>query len=215
MRKREFLNQLRKRLKEENCNDVDDIILYYDELIEDAIERTGQYEETVVKELGSIEDIVIRVNPSSNRSVRNEKIYYDEYETEENLRKRTSTQPKNTVNNKKDGIGIKILLAIVSAPLWFGAIISLAALIFISAMVGVVVGIIGIICIAQGVIDISLSLGNALFQMGIGCILCGLASIAAPLVIKIISLLLKAIISFIKWLLGAFNSRERRLGYEN
>ena len=38
MTKRKFLRRLRKKL---NCNDKDDIIAYYNELIEDKMDKTG------------------------------------------------------------------------------------------------------------------------------------------------------------------------------
>lgn len=217
MRKREFLNQLRRRLNEEKCNDVDDIVSYYDELIEDTIERTGEYEETVVKELGSIEDIVIRVNPSAKAKNRNtERIYYDEYESNDNSKKEIrNTKPVKTKAKKDDDVAIKIIIAIVTAPLWIGAIIVLAAVIFSAAVAGIAVGITGVVSIIQGIIAISSGLGNALFQMGVGCILCGLATLGAPLIIKIITVLIKAIIAFVKWLFGALNNSGRRMAYEN
>ena len=216
MRKREFLKELRKRLIEERCNDVDDIISYYDELIEDTIERTGEHEETVVKELGSIEDIVVRVNPNtSSRASKSQKIYYDEYEPQPNSKKENKSS--KTVKNRKkdDDLAIKIIIAVVTSPLWIGAIIALAAVIFGVAMAGIGIGITGVVCVIQGVIAITSGIGNALFQMGVGCILCGLATVGAPLIIKIITVLIKAIIAFVKWLFGAFNNSGRRVAYEN
>ena len=53
MTKREFLRRLRKKL---NCNDKDDIIAYYNELIEDKMDKTGLTEEEVIDRLDDIEN---------------------------------------------------------------------------------------------------------------------------------------------------------------
>ena len=62
MTKREFLRRLRKKL---NCNDKDDIIAYYNELIEDKMDKTGLTEEEVIDRLDDIDDIVRKTNSQS------------------------------------------------------------------------------------------------------------------------------------------------------
>ena len=58
MKKNEFLAVLRSELEKYKVNDIDNIIEYYDELIEDKIESGKKTkEEDVVDKLGSIEDI--------------------------------------------------------------------------------------------------------------------------------------------------------------
>lgn len=71
MTKREFLRRLRKKL---NCNDKDDIIAYYSELIEDKMDKTGLTEEEVIDRL---DDIVRKTNSQSRVY---QKIKYDEDE---------------------------------------------------------------------------------------------------------------------------------------
>ena len=70
MRKKTFLKELRNRLEKNKCKDVDDVIQYYDELIEDTIDRTNRSEDDVVYDLGPISEIVARVtnnrNPENN-----------------------------------------------------------------------------------------------------------------------------------------------------
>lgn len=74
MTKREFLRRLRKKL---NCNDKDDIIAYYNELIEDKMDKTGLTEEEVIDRLDDIDDIVRKTNSQSGVY---QKIKYDEDE---------------------------------------------------------------------------------------------------------------------------------------
>ena len=82
MRKRTFLKELRNRLENNNCKDIEDVIQYYDELIEDTIDRTGRSEDDVVYDLGPISEIVARVTNNRNSEKeyfeRDNKIHYDE-----------------------------------------------------------------------------------------------------------------------------------------
>ena len=57
MNKKEFLKELSTKLKENNYNDRDNLINYYDELISDAKE-SGKNEKKVISELGSIDEIL-------------------------------------------------------------------------------------------------------------------------------------------------------------
>jgi len=59
MKKSEFLSVLRSELEKYKINDIDNIIEYYDELIEDKIEGSKKNsEEEIVDNLGCISDIV-------------------------------------------------------------------------------------------------------------------------------------------------------------
>lgn len=60
-----------------NCNDKDDIIAYYNELIEDKMDKTGLTEEEVIDRLDDIDDIVRKTNSQSGVY---QKIKYDEDE---------------------------------------------------------------------------------------------------------------------------------------
>ena len=77
MRKKTFLKELRNRLEKNKCKDVDDVIQYYDELIEDTIDRTNRSEDDVVYDLGPISEIVARV--TNNRNPENNYFENDKY----------------------------------------------------------------------------------------------------------------------------------------
>ena len=105
MTKREFLRRLRKKL---NCNDKDDIIAYYNELIEDKMDKTGLTEEEVIDRLDDIDDIVRKTNSQSGVY---QKIKYDEDEI-----------PKKKHKSSSGNILTKILyfpMAIVAFALCF------------------------------------------------------------------------------------------------
>lgn len=220
MRKREFLKKLRIRLKTDGCQEIDDIIEYYDELIEDRIDRTGETEEEVVFSLGTIDEIAVRVNStnSAKNNLRDDKIYYDEYEYATAVK----TDSKNTTNNsntthtsnkmnKKDSFAIGVLIAVLTFPVWFGAVFGLGAAIFGITIGGIGICIGGFACIAYGIPLLATSIGNGAFAIGIGIILIALATIIIPLIVKLIKLIIKAIIYVVKWLLGKANEiKERR-----
>jgi uncharacterized membrane protein len=60
MNKRMFLNQLKKELKYYKKVDTEEIIYYYDEMIQDAIDA-GENEVIFIKNLGSLDEIVSNV----------------------------------------------------------------------------------------------------------------------------------------------------------
>lgn len=60
MNKKTFLNSLKKELKFYKKIDSEEIIYYYDEMIQDAIDE-GEDEVTFIKNLGSIETIIANI----------------------------------------------------------------------------------------------------------------------------------------------------------
>ncbi len=57
MRKREFLEKLRTNLKTVRNNESDEILSYYDEIIQDAVDN-GENEAEFISKLGSIDEII-------------------------------------------------------------------------------------------------------------------------------------------------------------
>ncbi|MGD9761377.1 MAG: DUF1700 domain-containing protein, partial [Candidatus Izemoplasmatales bacterium] len=57
MKRKEFLNELKQELKFYTKIDSEEIIYYYDEMIQDAIDE-GKNEENFINSLGSLNDIV-------------------------------------------------------------------------------------------------------------------------------------------------------------
>lgn len=208
MRKREFLKELRIRLNRIEYRDVEDVIAYYDELIEDTIDRTGKREEEVVADLGPISEIVLRVNPNKGSSAgKEEKIKYDEYEERQEKKVHKTKQ-------QSGGSAAGIIVALLTSPIWLGILIILIAVIIGAIGAGIGIAIAGIACIGYGITTFGAGFANALFQIGTGIILIGLTFVLAPLLIKIISWLMKLIVKFVKWLFGVSSERKRAC-YEN
>ncbi len=73
------MNELSSKLNNMPIDERDDILEYYDELIEDTIDKDNKSEEEAIASLGSIDSIVRRVSGSSDQgSANNHKIHYDE-----------------------------------------------------------------------------------------------------------------------------------------
>lgn len=211
MRKREFLRELRKRLNRTGCRETEDIVEYYDELIEDTIDRTGKREEDVIYDLGPISDIVIRVNSGRGAAAGEGRIRYDEYEPEE----RRKPVKKAKAKRKRGGsVVIGVLLAGLTFPIWFVILVALVGIIIGAIGAGIGIGIAGISFIGYGITTLGTGFANALFQIGLGILFIGLTFILAPILIKIIAALIKLVIRFVKWLMGLSDS-GRRTCYEN
>ena len=213
MRKRTFLKELRNRLENSNCNDVDDVIQYYDELIEDTIDRTNKSEDDVVYDLGPISEIVARV--TNNRSQENNyfekdnKIHYDELDEEPNRNIRSSSSQAKRAKDSFDSLstGIKILIGIVTMPVWFSLLVAYIGIIIAMVCTSIGLGVGAVACIMHGIAQAGI--GNSLFEIGLGVLLFGLTLVVVPLVIKIVSLLIKLLVKFIKWLF-ATSKEDRR-----
>ncbi|XMB72693.1 DUF1700 domain-containing protein [Mycoplasmatota bacterium WC30] len=60
MRRREFLRNLKEQLRKRRDIEVEEVLFYYDELIQDAVDN-GEDEEIFIMNLGSIKDITRRI----------------------------------------------------------------------------------------------------------------------------------------------------------
>ncbi len=101
MRKREFLRRLGQELSHLDRDERNDILDYYDELIEDRIEKTGNSESDVIYDLGEIEDIARRVDPTHRRKFK--------YEEEEELPRKKSRRRRSS----KSVVGIILSICLI------------------------------------------------------------------------------------------------------
>lgn len=205
MRKKEFLRQLNHRLRHLNRDERYDIMDYYDELIEDTIERTGKSEGEVIYDLGDLEDIVRRVDPT-----RGEKIHYDEEPLERNERNRR--RQDNYREPKKRSV-IAIILMICLFPFYLGAIFAIVGIMIGLVCAGIGIGAGGIFSIIYGSSIFKEGFTMSIFHIGTGILLIGLDLIIIPLIIKIINFIGKIVLGFFKWLFGG--NKRRRYAYEN
>lgn len=204
MRKREFLRKLNSRLSHLDRQEREDILDYYDELIEDSIDRTGKTEAEVIYDLGELEDIVRRVDPYHRSKMR-----YDEYEEdkEEEPKKRSKTRRKEQSNGFFKTVW-QVILTIVKAIIFF-AVTFACILIFIS---GIAAFFGAIYFIIVSVLNFDDGFSITLFRIGFGIAVMGGTCIAIPLIIKILKWLWKLIRAFFNTLSG---KKRRSYAYEN
>ena len=163
MTKREFLRRLRKKL---NCNDKDDIIAYYNDLIEDKMDKTGLTEEEVI------------VRKTNSQSGVYQKIKYDEDEI-----------PKKKHKSSSGNILTKILyfpMAIVAFALYL-------ALICLCVSLGLSLGLSGIAMIIFGIINLHTSISQGVIMISLGILSIGLTLIVVPLIYKLVALIITLI----------------------
>lgn len=196
MRKKEFLRTLDKELSHLDRREREDILDYYDELIEDTIEKTGKSEGDVIYDLGDIEDIVRRIDPSHQR-----RLHYDEVEETRSYRRREDRRREENCSSSRTTVGIVLLICLF--PFW----IALFAILF-ALIVSIIAT--GISCFAGGLVLVwngftvlaTATWAQGLFRIGSGLVLVGVTTILAPLLFKIVVGIGKLIITFFKWLFG-------------
>lgn len=172
MTKREFLRRLRKKL---NCDDKDDIIAYYNELIEDKMDKTGLTEEEVIDDLDDIDDIVRKTNVQSGVY---QKIKYDEDEIPKKKRKSSSGN---------------ILTKILYFPMAIVAFALYLALICLCVSLGLSLGLSGIAMIIFGIINLQTSISQGIIMISLGILSIGLTLIVVPLIYKLVALIITLI----------------------
>lgn len=121
MVRKKFDKKLRKSLKGLSRQERQEVIDYYNEMIDDSIE-SGKTEEQAIEELGSPEDL-------------SKKILSENYPVE------PISADKGGGKKKKSGLKpLWILLIIIGSPLWLGLAIGAAGLI-----VGLLAGVLGLV----------------------------------------------------------------------
>lgn len=132
MKKKDFLNNLRYRIRELEKNEIKDVLNYYSELIDDRLEN-GEKEEDIISSLGSMDIIVENIMEGRKCSASS----------------LDSDQKKHEKKREGNMSVVKLILLILLFPLW----ISLAAILF-----GLLIGFFGImIGVAAATFAISLS----------------------------------------------------------
>ncbi len=93
MRRREFLRNLKEELRKRRDIEVEEVLFYYDELIQDAVDN-GESEEIFVMNLGSLKDITRRLE--------------DDEEFIVEVRDKNSTVVKNVLSTTVKVVGYTI-----------------------------------------------------------------------------------------------------------
>ena len=188
MNKVEFLNELSSSLSSLPKSERDDLIQYYDELIEDRKERTNQSEEEIIASLGSIDEIVRKTT-----GIKKEKIVIDDPEIVSSY-KEIKSKNKSSNNNTI----LKAVIFAITFPIWIGLVLGFIGCLIGFFASGVGLGIGGIACLIGRFFVLSSSIGDAILHMGCGCILIGLSLIIVPSLIKFFIFLFNESKSFIE-----------------
>lgn len=202
MNKKEFLKELRKKLNDEKYDDVDGIIDYYDELIEDRIERTNEIEKEVIQELGSIDEIVKKVCGGKSSGG---KIKYEEDVILEEEAPKVSNEKKKTKND--NSVWLWIVILILTSPLWFGLLMAVFGINIAIYATGFGIGVASIVCIGLGVFTIFNLFTSGLIFLGIGVILLGVAFIIIPLLAVYSKFLFTLVKKSVGWLVNRINGK--------
>lgn len=211
MRKREFLNELQSKLSNVSSEERSNIVQYYDELIEDTIDRTGKTEEEVVSDLGDLDTIVSKVTKNSESAPNAEKLVYEEANERVEYKENTNTNDSNVETKKSNNkLIIGIVIALVTFPLWIGILIGAIGILIGIVTAGFGIGVAGVALVGYGIASLTSGLTYALVLIGVGILLIGVDIIIIPLIVKLMVFIVKSIIKGVKALCA-----KRRVNHEN
>ena len=169
MKKREFLRILNKRIK---SKDKEDIINYYDELIEDMMDKNDVSEEEAIDMLEDIDDIVRKANRDSDSKIIAEETY----------------EAKKNKESDSNVLG-KILSIIIFFPFWIVLFSVYFALICTAVGIEIGLGVAGVFSIIYGLVSIAVNINQAIIIIGVGIAVLGVMFIISPIIFKIAKLI--------------------------
>jgi len=160
MRRKEFINKLKQELKYYKKIDTQEIVFYYEELIQDAIDE-GKNEEVFIANLGSVQNIV--------KNMVGDDAFIEE------VRKSNSNSLAKIVGGTVKifvlffyGLAIFITFVIAGSVIISGLAVALQSLIYIyanSLMLSDYVIMAGLIAIGIGIVLIGLAIIKSTFRM--------------------------------------------------
>ncbi len=196
MNKKEFIETLKQELKELQKNELDKIVNYYEELINDKLEDNID-EKEAIESLGNLNEIIEEIkNDSSIERVEENKNNQDK--TRENIQQKVVGNERGDNQKKEKSVDrtIIIILLIIFSPVWLSiifslyiSVLSIILSLYLTVLAFALAGIAAIILIfTTGTANIPaaiLSLGLGLFFIGLTIFLMKLLN---TLMVKIVSL---------------------------
>lgn len=187
MKRIEFLTELSRRLYKLPKEELDNVISYYDEIFLDAgVENEDETSES----FGNIDDIARQILVDNNIAPDGEPEYYvrqtDSIKADTNNQQNYFSENQN--DKKSSGLGIKLLIIILTFPIWlpilaavfgiaFGFLIAVIAIVFAFAVSGIA-------CVASGLVMLFIAPPIGILTLGIGLIICGLFGIIGTPALK-------------------------------
>lgn len=197
MRKREFLLELEDRLKGIDITEKRNILNYYDELISDKVE-SGQDEERIIRNLGSIEEICRKLNLDSENlnRIKYESIIDEEIskssERTDSVKFNKENKPQEKKIRNKDKTILTVILIIVLFPIWlpivmsfFGLLVGAFSAVLGFMVAGFAISIAGIYEIIISIPMMSTNLYSGIFNLGGGLIILAIGFILTPIMLKV------------------------------
>lgn len=186
MRKKEFLRELSKKLSNMNRRDREDVLAYYDELIEDKLDRTDDDEDEIIYSLGSIDRIAKRVSRSSQESKERIKADDDNGYVPGHRRRK----------HNRNGLMVFIatILGIIFIPVMLALGLAVGVTVFCVFIASFAVVIGGIYVGISGIVLLFSNFTLGLFECGTGLITIGVGIILAPLITKLVCLVFKCLV---------------------
>ncbi len=176
MKKKDFIRELKFKIRKLDKKEVEDIISYYSELIDDRIEQ-GENEEDIILSLGSID--LIAKNIFEEKNISNEDIEIVESEIVDNK--------KAKYNN--DTTVLKILLLVLLFPLWISLGVFFLTILIIILSVFFAIAVSSIALIASGIFTLIGSFIHFAFNFGAGIIQLGVSFLIIALGLLLFSIL--------------------------
>jgi len=121
MRRKEFLRELKDELRKRRDIETEEVLFYYDELIQDAVD-SGESEDVFIMNLGSVKEIVRRIEDDQ------------EFVAEVRDKNRNVVNDAISVTTKIIGYAILIIAAIVLGSAAFSFFVSGASVIIASIL---------------------------------------------------------------------------------
>lgn len=140
MNRRQFLRELKNELRKRRDIETEEVLFYYDEMIQDAIDN-GESEEIFIMNLGSIRDIVRRLEDDEDFLIE--------------VKNKNSDAVRNVLSTS-----VKIVSYFIFGVLAFSLVVTCLS-VFISGIVVIIAG------IAQGILNAPTDITGYLLVAGI------------------------------------------------
>lgn len=190
MKRIEFITELSRKLYKLPKEELESVLSYYDEIFLDAgIEN----EEETAEKLGNIDDIIRQILIDNNIDPDGQPEFY--VDSAKQVQDKSNTyykenQAANINNVPKSGMsaGAKLLIAILTFPIWLPILIVIVSLAFALLVTVIAVAfafaVAGVSCIVVGIVTLFTAPPIGLATLGIGLVFLGIIGLIASPVLK-------------------------------
>lgn len=191
MKRIEFITELSRRLNKLPKEELENVLSYYDEIFLDA---GVEHEEETSEKLGNIDDIVRQILADNNIDPDGEPEFYVDSTKQDSKNQNNSYQQNSQTGNYNHSVnngmsvGAKLLIALITFPIWLPLIIAIASVVFaliISVLaVSFSFALAGVACFLYGVVSLFTFPVSGLISMGIGLIFLSIVGLIISPILK-------------------------------